>query len=448
MMTTATARSSQLVLLSVFCGALAFGAASSASAQTVPRPSVLQTTLEEANQPTPEITTEELQKVLASNSAPVFDVRTAKEYAIAHIPGTTNIYEKELQQIIAQYPDRTARLILYCNGPSCGKSKRTSEELVAAGYTNVQRYQLGLPVWRALSQTVQTDMPGVLYIQGGDHTAVWVDARTSAEFSAASVPGAVNVQKGEATAANDDGRLPFTDKGTRVVVFGTTAQQARVVAAEIAKKAYWNSSYFGGTFDDLGLAGLINHRPIVVARNASLAAGVTCTATVRTADLDNGSFDPDGGDVLTLAVVPPGPFGLGQHEVALAGTDSRGASASSTAFVTIADASGPSIGEITVRPEPESSQHHGLTLFTIDYSATDNCSSVTTELSAVARNGDDGDAQVVDAHHVLLKVHGRALDEEDEDEELRSFVLTVLATDETGNQSTQSVNVGRRSKDR
>jgi rhodanese-related sulfurtransferase len=57
---------------------------------------------------------------------------------------------------------------------------------------------------------------------------------------AASIPGAVNVQKGEAVAANDDGRLPLQDKGTRVVVFGTTAQQARVVAAEIAKRAYWN----------------------------------------------------------------------------------------------------------------------------------------------------------------------------------------------------------------
>ena len=82
MMTTATARSSQLVLSSVFWGALAFGAASSASAQTAPRPSVFQTTLEKTNQPTPEITTEELQKILASNSAPVFDVRTAKEYAV------------------------------------------------------------------------------------------------------------------------------------------------------------------------------------------------------------------------------------------------------------------------------------------------------------------------------------------------------------------------------
>ena len=36
-----------------------------------------------------------------------------------------------------------------------------------------------------------------------------------------------------------------------VIVFGDSASQARAVAAEIAHKAYWNSSYFGGTFRDL-----------------------------------------------------------------------------------------------------------------------------------------------------------------------------------------------------
>ncbi len=50
----------------------------------------------------------------------------------------------------------------------------------------------------------------------------------------------------EAEVANEDGRLPYTDKGTRVVVFANTPEEARIVAAEVARKAYWNSSYFGG----------------------------------------------------------------------------------------------------------------------------------------------------------------------------------------------------------
>src|SRR5262249_4700025 len=114
----------------VFAALLATRTSSSPFAQS-PRPTVYQTTLEEPNQKTPEITTEELLAILVTHSEPVFDVRTAKEYAIAHIPGTINVYEKEVEHITELYPDRSARMTLYCNGPSCGKSKRTSEQLVA-----------------------------------------------------------------------------------------------------------------------------------------------------------------------------------------------------------------------------------------------------------------------------------------------------------------------------
>src|SRR4029453_10972486 len=243
------------------CAAIALGSYVRTPAQTRSRPSVYQTTLEEPNQATPEITTEELVAILAAKSEPVFDVRSAKEYAIAHIPGTTNVSELEVQRISALYPDRGTRMILYCNGPSCGKSKRTSEQLVALGYTRVRRYQLGISVWRALSHTVQTDLPGFDYIYKGDHTAVFVDARTPGEYARGSVAGPVKIQKGEAAAANDDGRLPLTDKGTRIVVFGRTVEESKAVATEIAEKAYWNSSYFGGTFDDLAAGHYIRSLP-------------------------------------------------------------------------------------------------------------------------------------------------------------------------------------------
>ena len=143
----------------VVCAAIVLWSHVGATAQGRLRPSVYQTTLEEPNQVTPEITTEELVAILAAKSEPVFDVRSAKEYAIGHIPGTVNVSELEVQRISELYPDRGTRMILYCNGPSCGKSKRTSEQLVARGYTRVRRYQLGISVWRALSHTVQTDLP-------------------------------------------------------------------------------------------------------------------------------------------------------------------------------------------------------------------------------------------------------------------------------------------------
>jgi hypothetical protein len=46
-----------------------------------------------------------------------------------------------------------------------------------------------------------------------------------------------------------------TNKGTRVIVFGGKPQEAPTAGEEIAKKAYWNNSYFGGTVKDLKQAG-------------------------------------------------------------------------------------------------------------------------------------------------------------------------------------------------
>jgi rhodanese-related sulfurtransferase len=398
--------------------------------QPAPTPSVYQTTLEEKNQKTPEISTETLLKILATGSEPVFDVRTAEEYAIAHIPGSINVYEKEVERIAEMVTNLDSPLILYCNGPSCGKSKRTSEQLLALGYTQVRRYQLGLPVWRALSQTVQTDLPGLLYMYARDGTAVWVDARTPAEFKSGSMPGAVNVQAGEATAANDDGRLPFRDKGTRIVVIGNMAADSRIVAEEIAKKAYWNSSFFGGTLSDLVGAGLINHPPVAVARSATIAAGPSCTAVVAPAAVDGGSYDPDTGDTLSLSIAPQGPLAPGVHGLTLIATDNHGSSASAAAEVTIADQTPPALSNIAVA-SIERTGHRGVKLVTVAYDVVDNCGTLSAALSVTSGRFGETWSQPVDEHHLLVR------------SDSPFYWITVTATDAAGNQSARRVLVRR-----
>jgi rhodanese-related sulfurtransferase len=228
-------------------------------AQCPATPNIFQASLLEPPQAGKELSTEELQKILSSGSMPVFDARFQLEYAISHIPGAINIppvnntsVEREVSQISALVDNNLqAKFVLTCNGPFCGKSKRVAAALAGAHYDSFFRYQLGLPVWRALGNTVQTDFDGFAYIFNRDHTAVFVDARTPQDFLADTVACAVNIQPGEATAANDDGRLPLWDKGARVVVFADDPQLAKKVASEIAKKAYWSSSYFSGTFTDL-----------------------------------------------------------------------------------------------------------------------------------------------------------------------------------------------------
>lgn len=198
-----------------------------------------------------ELSTEQVKTILVNKSEPVVDVRSTKEYSIAHIPGSIHIFETELDAMAKLMPEKSSGMVIYCNGPYCHKVKRVAEDLYKKGYTNVKRYQMGLPVWRAEGNTVQTDLEGFKYIFSGDKTAVFVDARDRADFEKGSVPGAVSIRAGEVDKANVDGRLPYTDKGTRVVVFADRPDAAMKVAGEIARKAFWNSSYFGGTFAEL-----------------------------------------------------------------------------------------------------------------------------------------------------------------------------------------------------
>ena len=216
-------------------------------------------TLQEANQKTAEVSTEELKQILASGSAVVFDARPPMEYAVSHIPGARNVAQKpdtpislyvsDVAEIGRQLPDHSAAIVLYCNGPFCGKSKRLSEELLAAGYTNVRRYQLGAPTWRALVGTMQIEQEGLQYVIDGDRTAWFLDARSADEFASGSLPAARNVPAAEVVAAKDDGRLPMEDHNTRVVVFGANPEQARKAADVVAANAFHNVTFYAGPID-------------------------------------------------------------------------------------------------------------------------------------------------------------------------------------------------------
>ena len=223
---------------------------------------IYETTLMESGQRTLEISTNELRKILAEKSATVFDARPAMEYSMSHIPGAVNVSAKPgvpISQYVSDVVEvgrvvgnnKSAPIVLYCNGPFCGKSKRLSQELLAAGYTDVRRYQLGIPTWRALVGVTEIELAGLLYVLRDDKTAVFLDARSPEEFKAGSIPGAKSLLLADVKKAKDDGRLPMEDHNTRIIVFGRDGAQARAVTEAIAKEAFHNVSYFGGSFDEL-----------------------------------------------------------------------------------------------------------------------------------------------------------------------------------------------------
>jgi rhodanese-related sulfurtransferase len=214
-----------------------------------------------------EITTDQLKQILADGSAVVFDARPPLEFAMSHIPGALNVAPKpgvpisvyvsdvaEVARLLND--DRSRPLVVYCNGPFCGKSKRLASELRADGW-NVRRYQLGIPAWRALVGLTQIEPDAMALVHKLDRTAVWVDVREPVEFARKTIHGAVNIPRslvlpvkdtGEIKNAKDDGRLPMNDHNTRIIVFGATAADARYVAEALANEAFHNVMFFAGTF--------------------------------------------------------------------------------------------------------------------------------------------------------------------------------------------------------
>lgn len=243
---------------------------------------IMKSTLMESGQATPEISTEELKAILEAKSATVFDARPAAEFSVSHIPGAVNVAPKPGMPM-SQYTsdvaevgrllkgDRNVPIVMYCNGPLCGKSKRLSEELIAAGYTNVRRYQLGIPVWRALVGLTQIEEEGFRYVLRRDMSSVFVDTRSHELFATGSLARARNIPLAEVKAAKDDGRLPMEDHNTRIIVFGETGAEAKAVANEIARNAFHNVAFYAGGWEDVRtFLGLDDEKPVDVTIHPSV----------------------------------------------------------------------------------------------------------------------------------------------------------------------------------
>lgn len=219
-------------------------------------------------QETSDLSTRQLLEALASGAV-LLDARPRKDYAISHIPGALNVAPKPgmpPHQYISDTAEigrllngeKTRAIVLYCNGPTCGKSRRLAAKLLDEGYTNVRRYQLGAPGWRLIGGAAQT-LPEALPHLALDRTAVWIDARPPEAFAHGSLAGARNIpavhlgsrrETGVMLNAKKDGRLPMEDHNARIIVFGSTAVDARAVAQAIFGETFHNVSFVSQPLED------------------------------------------------------------------------------------------------------------------------------------------------------------------------------------------------------
>jgi rhodanese-related sulfurtransferase len=229
--------------------------------------SIEQATLMEPEAKTKEISTEQLRHILADGSAIVIDARPRIQFDAGHIPRARVLDTPPDDQIAAverlANGNKATALVVYCNGPYCQASRRLAKRLVAGGFTNVQRYQLGMPVWRALGGPTEIELNGIIRIFKADQTAVFIDARPAEDFGKGSLRGARNL-----TVESLDGTLkqmmsgkltnpplPLDDFNRRIVLFGRDGAQVLGLAKAMSKRAWNNVVYFPGSYETLA-AGL------------------------------------------------------------------------------------------------------------------------------------------------------------------------------------------------
>lgn len=125
-----------------------------------------------------------------------------------------------------------------------------------------------------------------------------------------------------------------------------------------------------------------NQSPDAICQNVTVnTTPGLCTAN---ASVNNGSFDPDQGDSITLVQTPPGstpptgPYSLGTTNVTLTATDTHGATDSCTATITVVDNQNPSI---TCPANQTRECVGGGATATYTTTASDNCGFTSTTCS-------------------------------------------------------------------
>jgi rhodanese-related sulfurtransferase len=230
---------------------LAAASVGDARAQSV---GILGATIGEPDQKTPEVSTEYVRRIIADRTSVLIDTRPRAEFVNGHIPTAHNPNVPPSDTIRAVDTlvggDKSKELVLYCNGPFCQASRRMADQLLDAGFKNVRRYQLGMPVWRALGGPTQLELEGATRIYKNDQSAIFLDARSAEDFAKGSLSRAQNLTPDQARAVQGN-PMPLDDFNTRIVVFGRDAAEARALADALGKRPWHNVAYVAANFSEL-----------------------------------------------------------------------------------------------------------------------------------------------------------------------------------------------------
>lgn len=197
------------------------------------------------------VTTEELKKSIDDGiGMTVVDTRNPEEFQEVHIKGAISIPVKQWDKYVSLLPsDKGGKIIFYCNGVKCGKSKEAARKALEMGYRDVLVYAEGMPVWEEkgfplyagpdYEKRIETTKiaPAALdeLIKNSAETLTVVDVRDPEEFAESHIPGAINIPV--ATFASQSGIL---DKKKQIIVYCNSGGRSYNAYRKLMKLGYNN----------------------------------------------------------------------------------------------------------------------------------------------------------------------------------------------------------------
>ena len=211
------------------------------------------------------IDTEGLKKMLDTNAVmTVIDARNPEEYQEVHIKGAINVPVKQWDAAANRLPaDKSARIVFYCNGIKCGKSKKAAQKALKLGFDNVFVYAEGMPVWEEkgmpiyagpdyekrieTSKISPADLNTLITSNTGAFTVV--DVRDPEEFREGHIPGAINIPVGIFASQSE-----ALDKKKKIIVYCNSGGRSYNAYRKLMKLGYKDISQ--AIFADWKEAGL------------------------------------------------------------------------------------------------------------------------------------------------------------------------------------------------
>ncbi len=216
--------------------------------------------------PGAEVSLQELEAIRAGKEPFVLvDARPEKQYVTGHLPGSINIYPKDLPNRLNELPaDKSTMVIFYCGGPTCPYTGQSIEIAAKAGYTNLKGFQAGIPAWKKAGKPVVAS-PSWVAAGLGPNTVV-IDVRSKADAEKSRVKGAVSMEAAQFPAMTQKfiaekqvARLPgVADMAAPIVVYGDsdTGQDVLTAYAELKKYQYKNAAILKGGYAEWAKLGL------------------------------------------------------------------------------------------------------------------------------------------------------------------------------------------------